>query len=67
MKKLWGRAKAISDRITAFISVIGFSFIYIVLFAPFSLFVERPKRAKDTNWHPWPYRSETIEECRKQY
>lgn len=67
MKKLWKRMKAVSDRITAFISVIGFSFIYLVLFAPFSLFVKRPKQAKDTNWQPWTYKADSLEECRRQY
>jgi hypothetical protein len=67
MGNLRKRLKAASDRITAIISVIGFSIIYVVLFAPLSLFMKHPKTPRDTNWQPWPYKADSLEECRKQY
>jgi hypothetical protein len=67
MKKLWNKAKFASDTITGYISIVGFSFIYMTVFPLFVLMVKREKPDKKTNWKPWNYKADTLEECRKQY
>jgi hypothetical protein len=61
------KLKAASDRIIGHVAGIGFGFIYLFVFPVLSLAAKKSKRANRTNWQPWRYTSDSIEDLRRQY
>lgn len=64
---IWKVMNRASDRIIQVIATLVFAFIYIVVLPIFWFLQKKHPVMPQTNWHIWPFRSDTMDEIRKQF
>jgi hypothetical protein len=67
LTRFYKKLQRTNDRVMGVVATILFSFIYIFILPWFAVFAKQSSHGKKKGWVPWGYKSDTLEDMRKQY
>ncbi len=67
LKRYYHALQEINYAVFGFVATVAYSAIYLLVIPIIRLFAPARKKLTHTSWEKWPYKTDTLEEARRQY